>query len=228
MVSGSAQWKAGGWVVEPDSDPTQTFIEHLENVTGMTTNFPVELTFVDPRQARPKQRALFFALLHDIWEFTGEPEDYLKDYFYSRFTIRTNGREISLADGTESTVTDAKFLIDDVIDFIFEFNVPIRVGYQMLPRGESHFQFQCLRHRRCVVCGRKADVHHLDEIGMGRDRTKIDHTKHRLMALCRSHHTKLHQIGKQKFGDRYKLTMTGIKATKELLNQINVRGRYDE
>lgn len=228
MATGKFSRQAGGWVVRLDEQPDVNLLEHLTNVTNQTDNFPVEVNFIDPRQARPQQRALFFALLHDIWEYTGQPEDYLKDYFYSRFTIKTNGKAISLANGTKSTVTDATYLIDDVIDFIFEYSVPIKLAYRILPRSESRFQFNCLKHRRCVVCGRKADVHHTDEIGMGRDRTKIDHTKHHLMALCRTHHTELHQVGKQVFGERYKLTMTGIKASKELLKQINVKGRCDD
>ncbi len=86
-----------------------------------------------PTQDEPdqKQRALFFALLQDIWRWSGEPVDWLKEYFYARYTIRTQGDEISSANGTSNSVTEARYLLDDVVKFIFEYDVPIRSGYML-------------------------------------------------------------------------------------------------
>lgn len=229
MISGTATWKGDRWEVIPDKPPGQPFFEHLETLNaGETEKIKVMLEFPDPRQARPKQRALFFALLHDIWDYTGQPEEWLKDYFYSRFTIRTVGKTISLSNVTESTVSDANFLIDDVIDFIFEYEVPVKTGYALLPRDENHFQWRCIRHRKCLVCGQHADIHHVDELGAGRNRNKQDHTKFRLAALCREHHTEIHQIGVQEFLQRHHLTGIGIKVDKETLKRIGLQGIYKE
>lgn len=227
MATGKLSRQAGGWVVCLDEQLDVSLLEHLTNVTNQTDNFPVEINFIDPRQARPQQRALFFALLHDIWEYTGQPEDYLKDYFYSRFAIKTNGKEISLANGTKSTVTDATCLIDDVIDFIFEYDVPIRSGYQLLPRDESNFQYRCIKHRKCLICGRHADINHIDEVGMGRNRNHLDHTQARLSALCRGHHREFHQIGYQAFCDKYKLRGLGVKVDAKTLRKIGMKGNYN-
>lgn len=229
MISGTATWKGDRWEVIPDKPPGHPFLEHLETLnSGEAEKIKVMLEFPDPRQARPKQRALFFALLHDIWDYTGQPEEWLKDYFYSRFTIRTVGKTISLSNVTESTVSDANFLIDDVIDFIFEYEVPVKTGYALLPRDENHFQWRCIRHRKCLVCGQHADIHHVDELGAGRNRNKQDHTKFRLAALCREHHTEIHQIGVQEFLQRHHLTGIGIKVDKETLKRIGLQGIYKE
>lgn len=229
MISGTATWKGDRWEVIPDKPPGQLFFEHLETLnSGENEKIKVMLEFPDPRQARPKQRALFFALLHDIWDYTGQPEGWLKDYFYSRFTIRTAGKTISLSNETESTVSDATFLIDDVIDFIFEYEIPVKTGYALLPRDENHFQWRCIRHRKCLVCGQHADIHHVDELGAGRNRNKQDHTKFRLAALCREHHTEIHQIGVQEFLQCHHFTGIGIKADKETLKRIGLQGIYKE
>lgn len=229
MISGTATWKGDRWEVIPDKPPGQLFFEHLETLnSGENENIKVMLEFPDPRQARPKQRALFFALLHDIWDYTGQPEGWLKDYFYSRFTIRTAGKTISLSNETESTVSDATFLIDDVIDFIFEYEIPVKTGYALLPRDENHFQWRCIRHRKCLVCGQHADIHHVDELGAGRNRNKQDHTKFRLAALCREHHTEIHQIGVQEFLQRHHFTGIGIKVDADTLKSIGLQGIYKE
>lgn len=229
MISGTATWKGDRWEFIPDKPPGQLFFEHLETLnSGKTEKIKVMLEFPDPRQVRPKQRALFFALLHDIWDYTGQPEEWLKDYFYSRFTIRTAGKTISLSNVTEGTVSDATFLIDDVIDFIFEYEVPVKTGYALLPRDENHFQWRCIRHRKCLVCGQHTDIHHVDELGAGRNRNKQDHTKFRLAALCREHHTEIHQIGVQEFLQRHHFTGIGIKIDKETLKRIGLQGIYKE
>lgn len=225
MISGKAFWQEGGyWVVKPDRTPN---FDHIRTINdGEINGVPVELETVDPRQARPKQRALFFALLQDIWQWSGEDKEFLKEWFYTRYTIRTAGKTISLADRTENTVTDAKFLIDDVINFIFEYDVPVKAGYELLPRDEEYMQYLSIKHRKCLICGLRADIHHVDEIGMGRDRNHIDHTQHRLAALCRKHHTEAHQLGLTEFCKRHHLTRLGIKVNAETLKQIGLRGEY--
>lgn len=226
-TSGKAIWNAGSWVVSPDQMPDDGFWEWVKTKNdGDTEVIPVELTFVDPRQARPKQRRLFFALLQDIWAWSGEPVEWLKAYFYSRYTIRTNGKMISLADGTENTVSDASYLIDDVIEFVFQFGVPVKQGYELLPRDEDQFQFRCVKYRRCLICGKHADIHHVDEIGSGRNRSHLDHTQFRLAALCREHHQEAHQLGLAEFLKRHHLTRMGIKVNAETLKNIGLRGDY--
>lgn len=227
MTTGKAVWRDGYWIVKPDEQPTEATFERLGTWNGSEVA-EVELQFADPRRARPKQRALFFALLQDIWRWSGEPVDWLKEYFYARYTIRTQGDEISLANGTSNSVTEARYLLDDVVKFIFEYDVPIRSGYMLLPREESNFQYECIKHRKCLICGRHADINHIDEVGMGRNRNHLDHTQARLSALCREHHQEFHQIGYQAFCSKYKLTGMGIKVDADTLKSIGLQGHYQE
>lgn len=225
LRSGKAYWEQGGWWIAPDETPN---LSHIETMYGKVSGVPVEYEIPDRRKARPKQRRLFFALLSDIHRWSGEPAEWLKEYFYLQYTIKTAGKEISLANDTVSTVSDATELINLVIDFIFDYQVPINDGYPLLPRDEAYFQFKCIQHRRCLICGRAADINHIDEVGMGRNRNKLDHTQARLSALCRVHHTEWYQIGNQAFCKKYRLTNLGVKVNAETLKRIGMRGAYHD
>jgi hypothetical protein len=80
----------------------------------------------------------------------------------------------------------------------------------------------CLIHKKCVVCGKKADLHHIDTIGMGNDRTEVQHEGRECLSLCREHHQEMHQIGKQEFFEKYHLN-TGIKIDKTIMKIYGLR-----
>lgn len=62
----------------------------------------------------------------------------------------------------------------------------------------------CLKLRICCISGRpNADLHHVDKIGMGNDRTKVDHSNYRRMPLAREFHIECHDIGQEAFNDKY-------------------------
>ena len=206
---------------EPDED-------HLETVNGQSDQVWVDLTFADPRQARPQQRRLFFALLNDIAEYFVVPQEFLKTLFYTQYEFYTAGKSISLSDATQSSVSDANQLLDLVIDFMFEWHVPFKKGYELLPKDEAYYQYECCRHRVCAICGREhADIHHWDAVG-SETRKLADHRQHRFMALCRTCHNEFHQIGPVKFTQKYHVQP--IKLNEETLIDLGVmtRKRMDE
>ena len=231
MLPGKAYLQDGRWVVLLDKEPNTERIDALNG--GNSNGVPVQVEFVDPRKAEPKQRSLFFALLGDINKWSGESVEWLKEYFYTRYTMQTAGKEISLADNTKNTVSDATVLIDDVVKFIFEFGVPVNEAYPLLPKDENIFQYECIKHRECLICGRNADIHHLEDVagnnvGMGRNRRHMDHTKSRLVALCRAHHNEIHSIGTTRFCQFHHLTNIGIKVDAQTLKRIGVQGNYGQ
>lgn len=200
--------------------------DHLETVSGGQGEFYVDFEVADPRKASVQQRRLFFALLHDIETHFVVPSEFLKSMFYTQYEFYTAGKSISLSDATESSVSDANVLLDLVIDFMFEWHVPFKKGYELLPKEEEYYLYQCCRHRVCTVCGNHADIHHVDVIGSGMDRTKVDHTKRHVMALCRAHHSIIEAIGANRFAQKYHVPVTGIKLDVETLKKIGVRGNY--
>lgn len=213
----------GAWLmVKLDHMPN---LDHIETVSGSKEQFYVDWELADTRRVRKKQRRLFFALLNDIVDHFVVPQDFLKDMFYLQYQYYT-GKEISLAYYTRSSVTDANVLIELVVDFMFEWHVPFAKGYELLPKDEQYFIYQCCRHRVCLICGLPADIHHTDTVGMGVDRNKVDHTQHRVLPLCRTHHQNYHQLGPEKFSELYHVPASGIKLDAETLKKINVKGNY--
>lgn len=178
-------------------------LDHLETINGQTDQVWADLEFADPRKARPQQRRLFFALLNDIATYYVVPPDFLKMMFYTQYEFYTAGKSISLSDATKSSVSDANQLLDLVIDFMFEWHVPFKKGYELLPKDEAYYQYECCRHRVCAICGREhADIHHWDAVG-SETRKLTDHRKHRFMALCRKHHQLVHTMGSHDFFNQF-------------------------
>ncbi|MCC6117381.1 hypothetical protein HZL39_05245 [Lactiplantibacillus plantarum] len=201
-------------------------LDHVETVSGSADEYYTYSELADTRKARPQQRRLFFALLSDIYTWSGMPTDFLKNLFYLQYESYTFGKQISLSDTTESSVSDSNQLLDLVIDFMFEWHVPFKEGYKLLPREQEYYLFQCCRHRFCMICGNRADIHHVDVIGAGLNRTHVDHTKRHVMALCRVHHSEIEQIGSVAFSAKYHVPVDGIKLDKETLKRIGLKGKY--
>lgn len=207
-------------VVHLSQEPNE---DHLETVNGQSDQVWVDLTFADPRQARPQQRRLFFALLNDIAEYFVVPQEFLKTLFYTQYEFYTAGKSISLSDATQSSVSDANQLLDLVIDFMFEWHVPFKKGYELLPKDEAYYQYECCRHRVCAICGREhADIHHWDAVGT-ETRKLADHRQHQFMALCRTCHNEFHQIGSIEFAQKYHVQP--VKLDEKTLIQLGVMNR---
>ena len=211
------------WIAIKPTEPLN--LDHIETVSGSKDEFYIDWELADRRKMRVRQRRLFFALINDIVQWSVMPQEYVKDMFYLQYSAYT-GKEISLADSSKTSVSDVNVLIDLVIDFMFEWNVPFKEGYKQLPREEQYFIYQCCRHRRCLVCGDHADIHHLDTVGMGMNRDHVDHTKKHVMPLCRTHHENYHQLGAEKFAELYHVSVDGIKLDVETLKKLGVKGNY--
>ncbi|MGQ2358343.1 putative HNHc nuclease [Pediococcus pentosaceus] len=200
--------------------------DHLETVSGGQGEFYVDFEMADPRRARVQQRRLFFALLHDIETYFVVPSEFLKSMFYTQYEFYTAGKSISLSDATESSVSDANTLLDLVIDFMFEWRVPFKKGYDLLPKEEDYYLYQCCRHRVCTICSKYADIHHIDVVGRT-NRNKVDHTKRHVMALCRAHHGEIESIGPIKFSEKYHVPVEGVKLNVKDLKRLGIRGNYE-
>ena len=62
-----------------------------------------------------------------------------------------------------------------------------------------------LLNKKCAVCGKHADLHHVDAVGMGNDRNEIHHLGRRVLPLCREHHIECHSIGSKFLMEKYHL-----------------------
>lgn len=179
-------------------------VERLKTVYGTSDNIEGLIVFRDKRSLSDKQRKLYRALLNDIFNWSGEDTDFLHDWFKETYLLEY-GERISTSNDSSNSKTDMNNLLDIVIDFMFEWNIPFKKGYELLPKDEQWYLYQCCKHRKCAVCGKHADIHHIDSVGSGNNRNRVDHTKKLVIAICREHHNEAHNLGNHQFLNKHHL-----------------------
>ncbi|MFQ7375324.1 MAG: putative HNHc nuclease [Enterococcus casseliflavus] len=181
-----------------------------------------ELFIKDPRGFTVEQRAFVFSLMNDIYRYTGQPFDDLKDIFYWQFRFLT-GKSISLKNISTNTVDDVSLLADLILDFIFDGDIPFKDGYEVPPQNIQYFFYKCVVNRTCCICGKKnADIDHFDKALGRRKRKEVDHTEFTFAALCRTHHTEKHQMGITEFKNKYHVI--GIKLNQDEIKKLRIGG----
>lgn len=177
----------------------------------------IEIRLTDGREISADQRRKIFALVRDISDWCGEEPEYIRKFTAFEYRISNGIEPFSLSDCDMST---AREYISYLIDFCFRHGVPTRDTLLNRTDDISKYLYSCLVHRKCAVCNKQADVHHTEAVGMGRDRTKINHSGMEAIALCREHHIEAHTSG-QAFFDKYHIY--GIKLDDNLCKILNLR-----
>lgn len=182
----------------------------------------VEIQIEDGRLISPSQRKKIYALINDLCAYTGDNPEYWKNQFKFAVEMTFNIKPFSLAN---CSVTVGNYMILTILNFMFEHDIPFKTKiWDSIP---DYFpkQMLCIKTKRCVICGKKADIDHFDTVGMGRNRNKIVHVGMHIMTLCRAHHTERHKIGVLNFIMKYHLKP--IKVTKEIAKKYHL-GRISD
>lgn len=197
--------------------------------SGIAPGELVEVSVVDRRLISAKQREAICATVHDIacflsgyaWKRSvlrktlAEMElSYVIDRTDSeeiRYTLTRNYCRLtetpffslSQKEPTCASVTLAHDFLGWLIDLCVEQGIP--TNGRLIDRAEDigRYLYSCLAHKRCAVCGAKADLHHVDAVGMGRNRREITHLGMRAESLCRVHHEQAHSMGQTSFDNHY-------------------------
>jgi len=171
---------------------------------------------VDGRRLSDKQRRACYALIGAVSDYTGDSKDSTKEFLKLRFLtseIETLGDDIfSLSNAPMSLVCEFQRFM---VRFIVENDIPCTFPLLDMVDDIPDYVYSCLVNKKCCVCGKAADLHHVDRVGMGRDRDEILHEGMRALPLCREHHREAHDLGEQSFQERYHLT-DGIELDKTL------------
>lgn len=184
---------------------------HLNQVNDMYLDcdlenyIDVDVKLIDKRHITEQQRKFVFALCNEISYYTGDDSEYIR-LLLQQYNANLRGIEVESLSSCDMTY--ANRLIDTIIDYCIENEIPI--GGQVIKDNQYQFTehqvyMMCLK-RVCVVCGKRADIHHVDHIGMGNNRNKVSHVGKRALPLCREHHTEIHTVGENKFIEMYHLT----------------------
>lgn len=159
-----------------------------------------ELRLDDGRHISAAQRRKIYATLGDIADYTGYPLEEQKELLKTQYVARTGEDEFSLS---SCSIDTAREFINVILEYAIENGIPLsQCGIERTDDVGRYLYF-CLKHKKCAVCGRPGEVHHVDAIGMGRDRTEVDDAGYRKICLCRNHHTIAHQRGMKAFEQMY-------------------------
>ena len=161
---------------------------------------------VDARTLSGKQRDMCYALLREISDYTGMGADSTKEYMKLKFLAEDLGETadkiFSLSNAPVSLVCAfQRFLIH----FILDWDIPCRFSLLDYVDDVGDYIYYCLMTKKCCVCGGPADLHHVDRVGMGRDRHDICHEGLEALPVCRGHHQEAHTMADADFFKRYHL-----------------------
>ena len=154
----------------------------------------VTVVWMDKRLISPEQRRKAYALMGEISAWSGDtPENVkacMKMDFRRRVAQGLTNDLISLAD---CTMAEARMFITMLIDFMLDMDVPSKVPLYECHDDVHAYVYACATHKKCAVCGRRAEMHHVDRVGM------------RALPLCRAHHEEAHRHGDGQLMEKYHL-----------------------
>ena len=181
---------------------------------------PGEIRLDDGRTISAKQRKKVWAMLTDISLWNGEYKDDNHAELKEIFKSETGTDDFSLSN---CSITTAREYISFLIDFALKWDVPLNDTPINRTEDIGKYLYSCLMHKRCCVCGKDAELHHVDVVGIGNNRNIINHIGLEVMALCREHHTEVGMLGQTEFNEKWHVY--GIKADKEICKvyRLNIK-----
>lgn len=171
----------------------------------------------DGRTISADQRKKIYALINDLCDFTGDVPEYWKAKFKFMVQMIFGVEEFSLSD---CSMTTANQMILTILDFLFEEDIPFKTKtWDSIP-NDFPKQMLCIKNKRCVICGKKADIAHYQAVGSGRNRRTINHVGMYINTFCREHHTQQHELGINNFSELYHIKP--IKVTEEIARELHL------
>ena len=180
---------------------------------------------VDSRPLSDAQRRMVYALLREISDFTGMGEDQTKTYMKLKFLVEhlneTADTIFSLSSAPMSLVCAfQRFLVHFILEWDISCSFPLLEYVDDVP----DYIYACLIAKKCCITGRPADLHHVERVGMGRNRDEIIHEGMEVLPLCREMHQEAHTMSDEAFFEKYHLP-GGIVADKTICRIYGLKSK---
>lgn len=180
---------------------------------------------VDARPLSDRQRRCCYALLRDISDFTGQGLDPTKEWMKLKFLVddleQTGERLFSLSNAPMSLVCAFQRYL---VRFVVEWDIPTSFSLLEMVDDVQDYVYACLMNKKCCICGAHTDLHHVERVGMGRNREEIIHEGMEVLPLCRLHHGEAHTMPDDEFFTRYHLN-GGIELDRTLCRLYGLKAR---
>lgn len=179
----------------------------------------------DSRKLSDQQRRCCYALIAAIADYAGddrhEVKELLKFRFWTEELYETADSMFSLSNAPMSVVAAfQKFLAR----FCINNDVPTKKPLIEYCDDVADYVYASVCAKKCVCCGKRAELHHVDRVGMGRNRDDIIHEGMQVLSLCREHHTEAHTMPDSEFFDKWHLVSVEADKTVCKLYHIHPKG----
>ena len=159
-----------------------------------------EIRLDDGRRISTYQRKKIYATLRDMSEYTGHDPEYMKELMKFSFMAETGREHFSLSN---CDMTTARDYLEYLIEFCVTWDIPCTDSLAGRSPDIARYIYICLKNKKCCITGQKAQLHHVDAVGMGRDRKDIIHIGMRVLPLHWRLHKEAHDIGQAEFDKKY-------------------------
>lgn len=190
----------------------------VKTVRPPAPNLSDDVTIVwhDARAISPEQRRKAWALIGEIAAFAGyvgagdreQLNADMKRQFLIKHVDELTAEAIKRFSLSDIDMTTARLYITFLVDFCIEHGVPTKLPLWEMADDIEQYIYKCSVLKLCAVCRKHAGIHHVDTVGMGRNRDTIDHIGMMHLPLCwgvGGHHQEVEQIGNRAFLEKYHL-----------------------
>lgn len=187
----------------------------------------VRLLWQDQEEITADQRKKIFAICGEISQWSAHDPEYVRKNLTSDF-LRANIERLqmsalSLAISGNCDKGTASLFITFLVEFCLENSVPTSRPLQEYADDLERYTYSALLHKRCLICGRKADLHHCTQIGAGYNRNTKPQLGALVMPLCREHHSEWHTIGRTAFENKYHAVP--VQMDKRIAGKYHISGK---
>jgi len=164
----------------------------------------VTILWHDSRDKTPEQLRKAWALMTEIAAFQGED----KESVYREQSLEFSSRNMETLQGmlfhlSTATVSEASAFISMLVEIIVEYGIPTKEPLLNLCEDIERYIYVCLLNKKCCICGRKAELHHVSQIGMGYNRREKPQIGALVLPLATEYHREYHNIGRTAFEEKY-------------------------
>lgn len=219
-----------GRIVDVTESGDVTIVAHYDDWITLTKRGYREcyIDMIDSRPLSGKQRRSCYAMIGEIADWMGESrseaKELLKVEFWTSELWQTADRLFSLSDAPMSVVAAFQRWL---ARFMVSHDIPSKKPLISYVDDMNDYIYSCLINKKCCICGKRADLHHVDRVGMGRDRTEMIHEGMEVLPLCREHHTQAHGMPDSEFLGLYHLDC-GIELDKTLCRIYRLKARTED
>ena len=196
----------------------------------------VTIVWQDARTISPEQRRKAWALIGEIAAFAGyvgagdreQLNADMKRQFLIKHVDELTAEAIKRFSLSDIDMTTARLYITFLVDFCIEHSVPTKLPLWEMADDIEQYVYKCSVLKLCAVCRKHAGIHHVDTVGMGRNRDTIDHIGMMHLPLCwgvGGHHQEVEQIGNKAFMEKYHLTPIPIDERIAKIHKLKTGGQ---